>query len=96
MKIQKKILALIIVSMFLFFFVFNDLGLFKLHQLNKTRSKLKKNIDSLIMHELKLQDEIEKLNDNDEYLQLVARERFHLVKPGEKIYKVVDRKTIGD
>ena len=32
--------------------------------------------------------------NNDEYIKSIARTKFHLVSPGEKIYKVIERKNI--
>ena len=75
-------------------FVFNDLGVIKLYQLNNKKNIIRDEIDNLIAQEIKLTDQIQNLSNNDEYLKNIARNKFHLVQPGEKIYKVIERKNI--
>ena len=75
-------------------FVFNDLGLFRLYNLNSQKNEIRKKIDYLIAQEIKLTSEINNLSNNDEYIENIARTKFHLVNPGEKIYKVIERKNI--
>ena len=75
-------------------FVFNDLGIIKLYKLNNKKNIIRDEIDNLIAQEIKLTDQIKNLSNNDEYLKNIARNKFHLVQPGEKIYKVIERKNI--
>ena len=94
MKIKNNILVLIFISVFMVLFVFNDAGIIKQYQLNNKKNIIRDEIDNLIAQEIKLTDQIENLSNNDEYLKNIARNKFHLVKPGEKIYKVIERKNI--
>ena len=94
MKIKNNILVLIFIAVFMLLFVFNDLGVIKLYQLNNKKNIIRDEIDNLIAQEIKLTDQIQNLSNNDEYLKNIARNKFHLVQPGEKIYKVIERKNI--
>ena len=65
----------------------------KLYKLNQKKKNMRIQIDNLITKEETLINEIENLTYNDGYIKKIARSKFHLVKPGEKIYKVIDRKS---
>ena len=94
MGFKRKIFLLLGIALFLSLFVFNDLGLLKLYILNNEKKIIRKEIDNLIEREIHLTNEIDKLINHDEYIQYIAKTKFHLVKPGEKIYKVIERKKI--
>tara|TARA_Y100001970_G_scaffold43085_1_gene53670 strand:+ start:150 stop:440 length:291 start_codon:yes stop_codon:yes gene_type:complete len=94
MKNKNNLFHLALIAFFLILFVFNDLGLMNLYKLNQKKKNMRLDIDNLIVKEKKLIDEIENLTHNDDYIKKIARSKFHLVKPGEKIYKVIDRKNI--
>ena len=51
-------------------------------------------INRLKLEEKKLVEEIDRLENDDEYIMKIARERFHMVKPGEKVFRVVDRRKV--
>ena len=65
----------------------------KIYKLNQNKKNMRIEIDNLITKEETLINEIENLTYNDGYIKKIARSKFHLVKPGEKIYKVIDRKS---
>ena len=75
-------------------FVFNDLGLLKWYSLRKERIRIQYEIDELIQRESHLTQEIVKIKSDDTYLEKIARERFQMVKPGEKVFRVVDNRKV--
>ena len=75
-------------------FVFDDIGIFKWMQLRKQRNNLQAEINRLILKEKNLIDELYQIESDDDYIKKIARERFHMVKPGEKIFRVVDRRRV--
>ena len=75
-------------------FVFNDLGLLKWYSLRRERIRIQYEIDDLIQRESHLTDEIAKIKSDDTYLEKIARERFQMVKPGEKVFRVVDNRKV--
>ena len=75
-------------------FVFDDIGIFKWMQLRKQRNNLQAEINRLILKEKNLIDELYQIESDDDYIKKIARERFHMVRPGEKIFRVVDRRRV--
>jgi len=75
--------------------LFNDLGLITYFQLKKKHNVLDQELQQLLAQQDDLRLEIDRLQYDSEYIEKIAREKFLMVKPGEKIYKVADDKTIG-
>ncbi|MBT5077409.1 MAG: septum formation initiator family protein [Candidatus Marinimicrobia bacterium] len=75
-------------------FVFNDLGLLKWYSLRREGIRIQYEIDDLIQRESHLTEEIAKINSDDTYLEKIAREKFQMVKPGEKVFRVVDNRKV--
>ena len=82
---------LIMGTMLLFF---NDMGIVKWYQLRNERHQIQVEIDRLLIEEKNLIKKLDRLENDDEYIKKIARERFHMVKPGEKVFRVVDRRKI--
>ena len=76
-------------------FVFNDLGLLKWYSLRRERIRIQYEIDDLIQRESHLTEEIAKIKSDDTYLEKIAREKFQMVKPGEKVFRVVDNRKVN-
>ena len=74
------------------FLVSNDMGIFRWYQLHRERNQVKAEIDQLIQEESDLTNELDRLTNDNEYIKKIAREKFHMVKPGEKVFRVIDRK----
>ena len=76
------------------FLIFNEAGLIKLIRLKSNQAEVQSEVQTLLNQQIKLQEEIIKLEINEEYIEKIAREKFMMVKPGEKVFKVVDKKNI--
>ena len=74
--------------------LFNDMGIIKWYELRQERKYLKMKIDQILLKEQKLSEELKLLENNEEYIKKIARERFYMVKPGEKVFRVVDRRKV--
>ena len=74
--------------------LFNDMGIIKWYKLRYERNHIQKEIDQLILKEKDLTVELDRLENDDEYIKKIARERFHMVKPGEKVFRVIDRRKV--
>jgi cell division protein FtsB len=86
---------LAVISIFGFgLFIFDDLGLLKWYSLRKERIRIQYEIDELIQQEAHLTEEISKIKSDDTYLEKIAREKFQMVKPGEKVFRVVDNRKV--
>ena len=68
------------------------MGIVKWYQLRKERNRIQAEIDQFIQNEAILTDELDRLKNDEEYIKKIAREKFHMVKPGEKVFRVIDRK----
>jgi len=74
------------------FLISNDMGIVRWYQLHSERNQVKEKIDQLIQEEAALTNELDRLTNDKEYIKKIAREKFHMVKPGEKVFRVIDRK----
>jgi|TARA_B110000914_G_scaffold204881_1_gene199619 cell division protein FtsB len=75
-------------------FIFDDLGLLKWYSLRKEKIRIQYEINELIQQEAHLTEEISKIKSDDTYLEKIAREKFQMVKPGEKVFRVVDNRNV--
>ena len=76
------------------FLVSNDMGIVRWYQLRLERNKVHMEIDHIIKKESELTNELDRLTNDKEYIKKIAQEKFYMVKPGEKIFRVIDRKKI--
>ena len=76
------------------FLVSNDMGIVRWYQLRSERNLVQANIDRLIQEEAELTNEFDRLINDKEYIKKIAQEKFQMVKPGEKIFRVIDRRKI--
>ena len=74
--------------------IFNDMGIVTWYQMRQERQHIQAAIDRLILEEKSLTEELNRLNYDDNYIKKIARERFHMVKPGEKVFRVIDRRKV--
>ena len=88
-----KFLGIVIIVQFLFL-LFNDFGLIHWIKLNSKKLVIQNDLEQLLSQQVKLSEEINRLNVDQEYIEKIARERFMLVKPGEKVFKVIESKTM--
>ena len=71
-----------------------DFGIMKLINLKQERSDLQLEIEQLLTQQITMREEIKKLKYDTSYVEKIARERFLMVKPGEKVFKVIESKQI--
>ena len=71
-------------------FIFGDHGLLKLYKIKNERKMIQKEIAILRKEREKLKTEKIKIENDLGYIEKIAREKYKMVKPGEKIFKVVD------
>ena len=75
------------------FLLFTDLGIYRWYQLKEKRAKIRLEIDSLLIEENNLSAKLNQLKNDDEYIKKIAREKFHMAKRGEKIFRI--RKSLN-
>ena len=68
------------------------MGIVRWHQLRKERNRIQAEINQFIKDEAVLTYELDRLKNDEEYMKKIAREKFHMVKSGEKVFRVIDRR----
>ena len=91
---NRNMIFPIILALGVMLLFFNDMGIIKWYQLKQERYHIRNEIDQLILKEKDLTAELDHLENDDEYIKKIARERFHMVKPGEKVFRVIDRRKV--
>ena len=71
------------------------MGIITWHHMRQNRQNIQEEIERLIIEEKRLTEELTRLKYDDDYIKKIARERFHMVKPGEKVFRVVDRRKVN-
>ena len=70
--------------------LFSDRGLINLWSLKKEKLDIQNEINDLRNQIAMLEKEEEKLKFDEKYIEKIAREKFKMVKPGERVFKVTD------
>ena len=95
-KIKNRLYVLILIIVFGFLYlVYTDFGIKKLITVKKEKYNLQTQIQSLMNQQLAIQSEITKLKLDTMYIEQLAREKFLMVRPGEKVFKVMDSKKVN-
>ena len=94
MSKNKKHLHILVLVVSLSFLMFNELGIIKLISIYNQRLIVENEIQELIAEEIKLINEINLLQTDPEYIKEVAREKFHMCSPGEKIFRIKTEKIL--
>ena len=68
--------------------LFSDRGFISLWNLKKEKVEIQQEINSLRQQIVSLEKEAEKLKFDEKYVEKIAREKFRMVRPGEKVFKV--------
>ena len=89
---QKRFIngvILLICATFTAIFLFGDHGLFQLYKLKVEKKKVQNNISELRKEREHLISEKNKLENDLKYIEKLAREKYRMAKPGERVYKVI-------
>ena len=93
-NVQKSFLRgviLLFVAALLIIFVFGDHGLFQLYKLKKERAEIQLYISQLRKNRETLSNEKNRLENDFKYIEKLAREKYRMAKPGEKVFKVLPK-----
>ena len=73
--------------------LFSDRGLINLWSLKKEKLEIQNEINNLRNQIAMLEKEEEKLKFDEKYIEKIAREKFKMVKPGERVFKVKEEES---
>ena len=90
-KLVRASLGLIGAFMFLTF-IFGDHGLLQLYKLKKEKTKIQNHIIDLREEKEELVLEKHRLENDLDYIEKIAREKYRMAKPGEKVFTVISDK----
>ena len=94
-KFVRGVLLLIGATLVIIF-IFGDHGLFQLYKLKQERKEVQEHIAQLRKNRETLIAEKNRLENDLEYIEKLAREKYRMAKPGEKVFKVVPKKESDD
>lgn len=83
-----NLLMVLIVAGCVSLIFFSDRGLINLWSLKNEKLEIQNEINSLRSQIAMLEKEEERLKFDEKYLEKIAREKFKMVKPGERVFKV--------
>ena len=91
-RILRGVVLLVSIILVIIFF-FGDHGIYQLIKINSERKRTQTLIAEYRLELQNLENEKQNLQHNDEYLMKLAREKYGLVKPGEKMFRVIEKET---
>ena len=97
-KQNNKYKFYLLISIFIivsFYIITIDFGLKRLIELKREQAGLEREIHQLTKQQINLNNDISNLKTNIEYIEQIAREKFMMAKPGEKVFKVVQYKQVN-
>ena len=87
-------ILVVITAVFIMVLVLNDFGLITYLKLKNKHKALDEELHQLLVQQNDLRLEINKLQTDQDYIEQIAREKFMMVKPGERVYRVKEEKEI--
>lgn len=91
----KKIIIAVGVLVYLYILIFSKNGLLKRMVLNSKTSELTNEIYAINAEIDKSNSLIKKLNTDSRYIEKMAREKYNMIKPNEKYFKVRKKDEIS-
>ena len=91
-RILRGVVLLVGVILVIIFF-FGDHGIYQLIKINSERKRTQEFIAEMRLKLQNLEKEKHNLKYNDEHLMRLAREKYGMVLPGEKMFKVIEKET---
>ena len=86
----RGVLVLFLATLMIIF-IFGDHGLLQLYKLKRERSKIQNHISELRKNREGLIKEKARLENDLKYIEKLAREKYRMAKPGEKVFKVIPK-----
>ena len=94
LELQKKLVRFVLIFgaiVLLIIFFFGDHGVYQLYRLREEKAEIQQSIVQLREEKIRLESEKTRLESDYKYIEQLARERYRMAKPGEKVFKVVPK-----
>lgn len=92
-SIKTRLIVIGILGILSYVLFWGEYNFYQLYQLNRENSKLKAEILTTERERAALYEEIEKLKNDSNYIEKIAREQYLMGKQDEKIYIVKSGET---
>ncbi|HPC36677.1 MAG TPA: septum formation initiator family protein [Candidatus Marinimicrobia bacterium] len=79
------------ITLFIIFFVIGDYGLYQIHLLNKQKKQIENHLVELQYAQDSLLTEKARLENDLQYIEKLAREKYRMAKKGEKVFRVIEK-----
>ena len=92
----KHWIGVFVVAVVLFFILLNRHGLLRLYRLRAEQERLEAEIAMLQVQAVRLRQETASLQIDLAYIERLAREKYRMVKRGEKVFRVMQNNRQSD
>ena len=89
-QIIRGVLSIIGISLIIIF-IFGNHGVLELYQLSKKRQQIQEEIVLLRQQRIDLEKEKSLLKNDKKHIEKLAREKYRMAKPNERIFKVIEK-----
>jgi cell division protein FtsB len=87
--------AVFIVGLLVWFFFGGSDGLIAQREMNREIEHLRHDIELISAQNVELRAQITRLQEDLAYLERIARERYGMARPGERVYRVIPTDRTG-
>ena len=83
--------GLFLTIIFVVVIVIGDYGLYQIYQLHREEKGLNKHIAEMRIEQDSLYAEVARLESDIKHIEKLAREKYRMAEPGEKVFRVIER-----
>ncbi|HIC74218.1 MAG TPA: septum formation initiator family protein [Candidatus Marinimicrobia bacterium] len=84
-------LLILVAAILIIVFILGDHGVYRLYSMKREKKRLLEEINQLREEQHELLAEKDRLENDLEYIERLARERHRMAKAGEKVFKVLEK-----
>lgn len=85
----QKFLFFLVIATLLYAFVFGDAGVIRVLSLHKEKTALAQQVAELDANITELEADIERIKTDPFMMEKLGREKYGLVYPGDRVYKII-------
>ena len=89
-QVIRGVLSIIGISLIIIF-IFGNHGVIELYKLSKKRQQIQEEIALLRQQKIDLEKEKTLLRNDKKHIEKLAREKYRMAKPNERIFKVIEK-----
>ncbi|PIS29216.1 MAG: hypothetical protein COT43_04265 [Candidatus Marinimicrobia bacterium CG08_land_8_20_14_0_20_45_22] len=83
--------SITILTIFIIIFVIGDYGLYQIYLLHKEKKQIEDHMVELSVEQDSLKAERLRLENDVQYIEKLARERYRMAKKGEKVFRIIEK-----